>query len=276
MANFMIFGKTPQSSFNVSFVEESLKGLISDIKVLWVNSTESTNEDLMKLADDGESEWTLLVAGHQTKGRGRHQRLWVSPQGGLYFSLLLKPEKMSSPITLLPLMVGMAMKESFLTEAHKGDESLQIDLKWPNDLITRNGKLAGILCETSLDKNIWTVVVGVGINVQPLNPDSKKLTENVTTSLYEEADIDWQHETIIVSFISNFYHLIKVWKSDPEKIRQGWKEMSGLIDKAITVNTGKAVIEGVAVGINDHGALKIETVDGTIEINAAEGLEVKR
>jgi len=138
--------------FNKTLVLNATKDSIPDLDLLWVKTSKSTNVDLMKMAETGGKEWTVIVSDRQTEGRGRHKRPWVNSKNGLYFSVLLRLHKESPPITLIPLVIGLALQEAIQELAEERGRGIQSWLKWPNDLLTSNGKLAGILCETAMDK----------------------------------------------------------------------------------------------------------------------------
>lgn len=261
--------------FDTERVEQALREILPNLGVLWVPESGSTNRDLMKMAETGAPNWTVLVSGRQTEGRGRRSRRWVSPEGGLYTSVLVNLRASQSPITLVPLAVGLALSEALVLEARKHGSTIHIWLKWPNDLLTDRGKLAGILCETAFQKDTWLVVAGVGLNVEPVRDRSGDLpTSNQPTSLREEADAPWEHEDILIAFLERLAKRLEDWEKDPDIIRSAWTATSGLIGKQIRVRAGADPIVGIAEGISDIGALRIRTEEGLVEINAAEGIEV--
>lgn len=263
------------TTFKKEHVEETLHDLLPPLGILHVSESTSTNRDLMTMAETDAPAWTVLVSDRQTEGRGRRSRPWASPEGGLYFSILLKLPRDKSPITLVPLTVGLALAEGLYEIAAEQGQELSLQLKWPNDLLSPNGKLAGILCETALTDSHWLVVAGVGINIRPLGPDIRKsVQENTPTSLMEECDIEWTRETVLIAFLRRLKERLDQWETDPAIIRTDWTAISGLMGKRIRVRAGKEPIFGIAEGINDNGALKIRTEQGSIEINAAEGIEV--
>lgn len=263
------------SLFNKEQVEEELHDLLPSLGILHVSESTSTNRDLMTMAETDAPAWTVLVSDRQSQGRGRRSRPWASPEGGLYVSILLKLSRDHSPITLVPLTVGLALAEGLYEIAASKGEELSLQLKWPNDLLSPRGKLAGILCETALADTHWLVVAGVGVNIRPLGPDLRNtVQENTPTSLMEECDIEWTRERVLGAFLRRLKIRLDQWETDPAIIRTDWTAISGLMGKQIRVRAGKEPIFGIAEGINDIGALKIRTEEGTIEINAAEGIEV--
>src|SRR5215510_5721014 len=126
------------------------------------DTVDSTNSEIARLAQQGAHPGTCVVAEQQTAGRGRLQRQWISPHGsGIYFSVLLKPEFASDRWPLLTLMAAIAVHDT-LSEIC----ALEIDIKWPNDVLTSEKKLCGILAETIDTKDGRAVVLGIGINLK--------------------------------------------------------------------------------------------------------------
>jgi BirA family biotin operon repressor/biotin-[acetyl-CoA-carboxylase] ligase len=120
--------------------------------------TGSTNDDARQLALSGAAHGTAVLAARQTKGRGRAGRSWVSPEGGLYLSVVLRPALPPHKWALLPLAVGSAVVGLLR------DEGFPVDLKWPNDVLLAGRKAGGILMESRLGPEPF-LVVGLGLNL---------------------------------------------------------------------------------------------------------------
>ncbi len=262
------------SAFNAKQVQEGLATRIPGLIVHWVEQTGSTNADLARLAERGAGGWTVLVADRQTSGRGRHERSWASPVGGLYASILLKPRETDSPLTLVPLTVGLALHTAMTRLARTESVELKLHLKWPNDVMSPSGKVAGILCESSLAEGGWQVIAGVGINILPLPAAVKERLDGPATSLIEESgEIPWNREQILSTFLLELANRIKQWDRDPDGLRKDWIRAADLQGQRITVKTAAGPVSGVVRGISDAGALQLTTADGDLEIHAAEGIE---
>ncbi|MFH0882092.1 MAG: hypothetical protein V2A56_03825, partial [bacterium] len=146
--------------------------------------------------------------------------------------------------------------------------------KWPNDVMTPAGKLAGILCESSLAKDGWQVIAGVGINISPLPDVVRNRLDNSVTSLIEESrGILWNREEILSTLLLELARRMNQWDRDPESLRKDWMRAADLKGRGITVKTASGPVSGVARGISDTGALQLTTTDGDLEIHAAEGIE---
>lgn len=149
-------------------VRERMAGTVFG-SVRFVGATGSTNADLLAAARDGASEGLVLVADHQTAGRGRRGRSWVAPPGAaLLASVLLRPQAGSAALTLLSPAVGLAVRDAC------ADVGADVQLKWPNDVIARvpgeagalgEAKLAGVLAESDVAGGTAAVVAGFGVNL---------------------------------------------------------------------------------------------------------------
>jgi len=258
---------------DTSRIEAVLKYRIPGIEVIWKEETGSTNEDLLELAQYGIHGWTVFGADFQTSGKGRHSRRWVSPTGGLYVSVLLRFEDEKSPVTLMPLVVGIALKEAIESEAVSKGGFVRPRLKWPNDILTESGKIAGILCESTENDKGWVIIAGIGININPLDNEKRRLIINPATSLAEESDILWTRAGLLTTFLVKLAERIEDWQNDPDKIREVWMEASGSMGKKITVKTPSGEVEGVVRGLAKTGALRVLNESGKeIEINSSEGI----
>jgi BirA family biotin operon repressor/biotin-[acetyl-CoA-carboxylase] ligase len=270
----MMDSERPLSPFDANAVRNAVGDRIPELTLRWVEQTGSTNADLAKLAESGTGEWTVLVADCQTSGRGRHARGWASPEGGLYVSILLKPPETDSPITLIPLTIGLALHTALLRLAKAKSINLKLHLKWPNDVMVSEGKLAGILCESSLVKEGWRVIAGVGVNISPLPDLVKNRLDKAVTSLIEESrGIPWNREEILSTFLLELASRMNQWERDPDGLRKDWMRAADLKGRGITVKTASGPVSGVARGISDAGALQLTTTDGDLEIHATEGIE---
>ncbi len=157
--------KSPQSLYPI-LTDMILQHLSADCpwrdSLLVLNETDSTNNDLKKLAADGAPHGTVVVAIKQTAGRGRMGRQFLSPEGGIYMSLLLRPNCQAAELLHLTCAVAVGV-----CDAIEKSCGFRPKVKWINDLILENKKLGGILTELSLnaDGSVNYAIVGIGINV---------------------------------------------------------------------------------------------------------------
>lgn len=242
------------------FVLDGSGGLWSSVEV--VASTGSTNADLLAC---GGPEGQVLVAEEQTAGRGRMGRSWVSvPGAALTFSVLLRPSSVPpSQRGWLPLLTGVAVASAVRSAA-----GVQATLKWPNDVLAGDRKLAGILAEQSPDGS--AVVVGVGLNVAtpqdalPVSPTGLP----ATSLLVEGADVD--REPVLIEILRQLERRYLAFRSDPDPVRTGlhaeYRSLCGTLGRSVRVELpADRVLTGVAEDIDPVGRLLVRA-DGATSV----------
>lgn len=259
-------------------IQDAVRTRVPGLLVRHVGETGSTNRDLARLASSGAPDWTVLVADSQSEGRGRHTRSWASPPGGLYVSILMRinADEAAGAVTLLPLAAGLAVHEALTAIAEKRGKSLPVTLKWPNDLLTPNGKLGGILCETSRINGIWQLITGIGINLTPLPNALRTSLDQAATSLADELDGDRiEREELLIGILNRLEERVHQWSTEPASLRADWTRRSAMMGHEVTVELGDGSLHGIASGIASDGALQLD-IDGTLhEVRAAEGIHVR-
>lgn len=215
----------------------------------------STNEDAKSLAADGAPNLTVVWAGEQTAGRGRHGRNWDSPRGNLYLSILLRPECAVVEAPQIGFVVGAAMARA-VREVAKAD----VELKWPNDLVLDGQKLSGILLESAAkaDGALDWVIAGIGVNVgrQPDLPG----TVSLCTAGYDVAV-----ETLLTGFLLHFVDLLAVWEREGfAPIRETWSAFALMQGTELSVKLPAGERLGTFAGLDARGNLML-MVDGITE-----------
>jgi len=242
-------------------------------QVLRFDSLPSTNIEAARRAIEGAAEGVCVVAEEQTAGRGRLQRHWVSPKGaGLYFSIILRPRFAQSAWPLLTLMAAVAVHDALLDSC-----SLETDIKWPNDILVNEKKICGILAETVETPMGRSVVVGIGINLREGSfPEAlDELATSVEGVSEQPPDLDVLLEALIHS-MARYYQALQ--QSDGrEIIAREWCQRSSYSQgKVIRVSSGSEKFLGTTCGLEDDGALRVETGEGEIRIvRAAEVTAVR-
>ena len=228
--------------------------------VLRFESLPSTNTELARLASEGAPEGVSVVADEQTAGRGRLQRAWSSPKGaGLYFSLLLRPTIPQNYWPLITFMAAIAVGDALREAA-----ALETDIKWPNDLLSGERKICGILAEAMDTPAGRAVILGIGINLtQSAFPPE---LENVATSVAEASGRPVEREQILAALLdalSRWYALLE----NPAQIVDAWSNRSSYaIGKLVQVSNGDDVWQGTTCGVEPDGALRLRTSSGEIKI----------
>ncbi|HKE52633.1 MAG TPA: biotin--[acetyl-CoA-carboxylase] ligase [Actinomycetes bacterium] len=247
-------------------------GLWRDIRV--VDSTASTNADLLAAAQAGGPEGTVLVAEEQTAGRGRLDRGWVAPaRSGLTFSALLRPNRVPPARRgWLPLLAGVAAAEALSALATE----VLVRLKWPNDVLAgpAERKMGGILVELVGD----AAVVGVGLNVT-LRTD--ELPAPTATSLaIEGAQVD--RDSLLRAVLRRLAGRYESWiegAGDPEPsgLRTAYVELCGTLGRPVrVVRAAQPDLLGTATGIDAFGQLVVDTADhGPHTVGAGDVIHVR-
>ncbi|OGS20616.1 MAG: biotin--[acetyl-CoA-carboxylase] ligase [Elusimicrobia bacterium RIFOXYA2_FULL_40_6] len=150
-----------------------------------------------KFLHKGYPEWTVVVAKTQTRGRGQFGRKWISPKGGLYFSVILKPKFATNDVSKLTLIGTMS-----IAKVLNNLFGLPAKVKWPNDILIKNRKISGVLIESEIKSNklIWAVI-GAGINV---NTDMEGLKDSkiICTSIKNELKITVDENILLKEVLS--------------------------------------------------------------------------
>lgn len=232
-------------------------------KVFRYESLPSTNTELSRLASAGAEEGVSVVADEQTAGRGRLQRAWSSPKGaGLYFSILLRPKIAANYWPLITMMAAVAVYDTLGDACH-----FQADIKWPNDLLSGERKICGILAEAIETPAGRAVIVGIGIN---LTPDAYPAEiAKLATSVSEATGRPVEREAILASllrWLSYWYSLLNE-PAGAESIVNAWSNRSSYaFGKLVQVSNGDEVWRGTTSGIESDGALRLQTQEGETKL----------
>ena len=236
-----------------------------------VDTTGSTNADLVSAAGEGAADRTVLIAEQQTAGRGRRSRSWASPAGsGVYLSVLVRPANVpAARLGTLGMVAGLA-----LMHAARETAKIEATLKWPNDLLVGDSaartKAAGILSEVVPDTNGQAAVVGVGVNITALPDGAEPGAGGLPAGSFAEVGAKVVDRTeITASFLRAFVALESVWRlSDGDVVRSGvltgYREACGTIGQRVRVEMPDGTsISGVAVDVDEEGKLLLKLDDGT-------------
>jgi BirA family biotin operon repressor/biotin-[acetyl-CoA-carboxylase] ligase len=224
-------------------------------------STTSTNDILKDLAQQGAPEGTVVVAEHQTQGRGRHGRTFASPAGvGIYVSILLRPQVDTRRLPQLTLMSAVATAEALIDYS-----ALPVHLKWPNDVEIHRKKVAGILCEAVLHPAASPVVIiGIGINVNTAIEHFPAELHPHVTSLALAAGHPWARLPLLARLLA---HLERLYQASQQgastSIRQRWLHYGGqMIGRQVRFAHVPSVGVGTVVDLDEDGALLVQDAAG--------------
>ena len=200
---------------------------------------------------------TLIFAETQTAGKGRGDHTWISPPGGLYFSVLFRIEPV---VPFLPLTTGL-----FLARWLEEDFGLPVKVRWPNDLMLKDRKLGGILCENKGG----ACIIGIGINVNASIPAVDKMPQlavALSEALGRTLDLGNLRHRVEKYFAERFFPFIL-----DSRILSGWDSRSAFTrGQAIAWTTGGKPGSGTYLGITPEGYLKVEAGSGILELSSAE------
>jgi BirA family biotin operon repressor/biotin-[acetyl-CoA-carboxylase] ligase len=248
-------------------------------RVVLLDSVDSTNDELRKLASEGAASGTVVLADHQRMGRGRRGRRWDSPKGlGLYLSVLFRPGGPTRDATRWTLAGAVAA-----CEACRSLDAVGVEIQWPNDLVCEGRKLGGVLAEMrSQGQRATELILGVGINLSQRREEFPPDLARSATSLAEILGRGVDRLELAVRFLERVGNLANL-------LHQGaWDEVARRWDELAPSGRGRrvrlsrpaadgstAVFLGTTQGLDDQGALRVLLDDGGTEsIRLVESLEL--
>ena len=248
-------------------ITKDLKTKTVGKRVYYFEEIDSTQNFAEQIALDGKENGTIVIAEKQTAGKGRLDRKWTSPKGGIWFSLIIHPKFDVSTSTLVPIAGAVA-----LAKAIKNTLNIDVSVKWPNDITLNGKKVAGMLVDASFQaNNIDYLILGIGIN---FDIDAKKIEKRLSKSAnfygvnsLRKKDDSTPPKILLREFLVQFEKiLIQLNKGEKAKIVKEWTKKADKIGKKISINTSDGKISGVAQGIDKDGALKLKTSKGIKKI----------
>lgn len=234
------------------------------------NITDSTNEDVKRLAEEGAPSGTVVTADSQRAGRGRRGRTWeTAAEANIAMSLLLRPSfpcEKASMLTLVAANSIVTVLEKHLSNCKNEKQTGQSLIKWPNDIVINGKKVCGILTELHFGQDgEFFVIIGVGINV-----NQKQFSEDLlmtATSLSLETGAAFSREQLIKDILKQFQTDYRVFLETENLAGLKASYESRMVNKnrGVRVLDPKLPFEGIARGINEAGELLVEKKDGSIE-----------
>jgi len=236
-------------------------------RVYYFEEIDSTQNFAQQIALDKKENGTIVIAERQTAGRGRLDRKWTSPKGGMWFSLIIHPKFDVSTSTLVPIAGAVALAKSI-----KSTLNVDVSVKWPNDITMDGKKVAGMLVDASFQaNNIDYLILGIGIN---FDIDSKKIEKRLSKSpnfyginSLRKKDDDTPPKILLREFLVQFEKILtQLNKGEKTKIVKEWTKKADNIGKKISINTADGKISGISQGIDNDGAIKLKTSKGIKKI----------
>jgi len=245
---------------NVNELQEGLRTKRFGKRIVFLREVDSTNNVAKELASYGAVEGTVVIAEAQTVGRGRLNRKWISPKGGLYFSIILRPKTNSSEAVKLVFVAGLAVAETLRELYHS-----KVETKWPNDVLVGGRKVCGILSEMrTTNERVGFVVIGIGVNA---NFDVKK---DIPRELWGSA-ISLENELgkkvnleelfrVLLEKLENVYD--SFLKEGFAPVLEKWKAFASFLGQKVTVISETGELAGLALDVKDDGSLIVKLEDG--------------
>lgn len=220
------------------------------------DAVSSTMDIARRLAREGSPAFTVVTADRQTSGRGRLDRVWHSRPGGLYFTIVLRPD-------LPPQLSSLATFAAGLTWARllREDYGLDVGLKWPNDLLARERKLSGMLSEMEAQGDLLTYVnIGIGLNVN----NDPSAEEPGAIALAAMAGRPLSRRDLLAGFLERFEPRMRDARG-LEGIIAEWKPFAVTLGRPVRIVTTRETVEGIARDVDDTGALLLELPNGALQ-----------
>ena len=226
----------------------------------WYPCLDSTNTKAKELAKGGAPAGTVVIAGQQTGGRGRLGRSFASDEGGMYLSVILRPQ--CTPDMLMHLTCAAGLASCKAVERACG---ILPSIKWINDLVYGQKKLGGILTELGIDSNgmVDYAIVGIGINC--CQQDFPKELQEIATSVSRIANAPCSPAQIAGALIEELCAMDKVLLTEKSAIMQAYRSRCITLGKEVSLLRGEEISHGKALDIGEDGGLVVEFSDGSVK-----------
>lgn len=229
-------------------------------KVYYFTEIDSTNKVAQKYLEEGKTIGFVITAEKQNAGYGQRGNSWESPQGGLWCSLVVKPDLELNLLGLVPILTVVGIAEALK------DFSVNTLLKWPNDLLIKQNlrKLGGILVEGKITQfSLNYLVIGIGLNINNrINQYSMSLRDSIT-SILEEINLEIRLDTLLMKVIQKIEQKFELIRDQgAQAIISAWKNENNILGMNVIVETLETRYQGKAIDISINGHLILETLDG--------------
>ncbi len=224
-------------------------------KIHYFDAVDSTMDVARELARNNCPHFTVVIAGRQTKGRGRLKRTWLSSEGGLYFSMILRPKippALSSRVNFAASMIlARTLRKMFEIDAM---------VKWPNDILIDGRKVSGLLSEMEAETDrVRFINVGVGINVN----NDPTVREPMAISLKKILGRKISRRALLSEFLDRFESRLN--HGTLENVVFEWKKYAETLNRQVRIVTNREISEGLAIDVDKNGALILKLADGSLK-----------
>ena len=233
---------------------------LKNYNLLIFDRVDSTNDEAIRLAKAGASGSFIIFAKEQVSGKGQKGRIWQSLQDNLNLSIMIETKKNLNQLVLLSYLVGNVVADTIAKLVTNKEN--KIKLKWPNDVLIDDKKVAGILLESIKVGDKQFLVIGIGVNIKysPLLED--KPADSLAHAIGYSGDAEEFMDHLIIKFDEAFFQ----WNQDENfaKIRTTWLARAYNLNKVITIDIGQRRISGLFRDIDDSGAIVVELASGEV------------
>ena len=256
----------PSQEISVSDVKQGLRTRFIGRNILYFPRLPSTMDAARREVHNRAPEGTVIIAGEQTQGRGRLKRAWLAPEGNIALSLVLYPAVARLPYLIMISSLAAAQSVESVT-------GLAAQIKWPNDILIDDKKVAGILVENEVKGKNASAVIGVGINVALRTAKIDEIS-SIATSLEEQLGKTVSRKELIQKFLEEFEILYIM--QDFKPVFKRWKGRLVTLGQKVAALWCNDVIEGVAESVDETGALLIRRADGALTRVVAGDVTLKK
>ncbi|RLB19531.1 MAG: biotin--[acetyl-CoA-carboxylase] ligase [Deltaproteobacteria bacterium] len=244
---------------NLTILEQTLEDSMFSGRLIYEKSLDSTNRLAKSLCEKGAAEGTVVVAEHQSAGRGRMGRAWLAePSTNLLFSVVLRPGLGMERLFLVNAVGALAIADAVAQKT-----SLHVGIKWPNDIYVGRAKLAGILSEFSMKSpRLEYVIVGIGLNVHWSPPQLDPPADHATSILKETGRHVCRTDLLSSLLLIMERYYLRLKQGDAAGILEAYKKRSIVLGKRIMVFLEEQGLGCMAVDIEDNGTLRVITEKG--------------
>lgn len=242
-------------------IKAQLKTKVIGREIHLFGELDSTNSEAYRMALEGAEEGEVIVADCQLRGKGRLGRPWHSPPGvNLYVSIILRPPIPPRNASLMTIMAAVAT-----AKATRGISGLQPRIKWPNDILINNKKVAGLLNEMKCSgEKVEFIILGIGINVNMTLATVPAKIQSTATSLREELGHDTARDELLKALLREVEGEYRtLLTGEPGRILRQWEEFSQMVGKVVEMRSSHEVVRATVKGIDWDGSLLLSNPDGS-------------
>ncbi len=241
-------------------IKAGLRTTLIGHDIRYFEEVSSTQEAAKRLANNGAEEGVTVIAERQSSGRGRMGRSWLSPSGGVWLSVILRPH-INLQVQRFTLLAGVAV-----ARAIKRFYGLEAKIKWPNDILLNGKKVCGILAEVNAEMDaINYLIIGIGVNVNvDLASAEEKLLETATSikAVLRKDAPRVGFVQVMLEELEQLYRLLSVEGFKP--ILSEWRDLSEMVGAWVGVTFGEEEFEGRALDVDEDGFLIVKLGDGSL------------